>query len=62
RELVWVNRSGQAELVDPDLGPALYQTLSLSPDDSRVALTIVGTDVSGAPAPELWVKELPNGP
>jgi serine/threonine-protein kinase len=62
RELVWVDRSGQAELVDPDMGPALYQTLSLSPDDNRVAVTIVGTDVSGAPAPELWVKELPNGP
>jgi hypothetical protein len=35
RQLVWVDRSGGEEPVDPDLSPRGFTTLALSPDDQR---------------------------
>ena len=55
-QLVWVERSGQVEPIDPDAGVENYQSLALSPDDQRLALSIVDG------FQELWVKELPDGP
>lgn len=58
-ELIWVDRSGAVEPVDPTWQfntSALLSTIALSPDGSRVALhllTDLGTDV--------WIKGLPAG-
>ena len=60
RELVWVDRNGEAERVDPDMDTDLVQTFALAPDDSSVALT--GRLGTGAGPTQLWVKQLPDGP
>jgi serine/threonine-protein kinase len=57
RRLVWVDRTGRAEPVDASLGPAIYAAAALAPDDRRVALALI-TDGP----PQIWVKELPDGP
>jgi hypothetical protein len=56
-ELVWVDRTGRVEPVDPDLTPQPFLTVALSPDDGRLAMDILG-EVSR----DIWVKELPDGP
>ena len=62
QELIWVDRSGRQELVDPTMSP-LRMTItgtnhgwSLSPDGTRVALGLA--TVSGD---DIWVKQLPRG-
>ena len=62
RELVWVDRTGQSEPVDPTMALGGYRTLALSPDDDRIAVAGVGLEAADAVAPQLWVKELPDGP
>jgi len=55
-ELVWVNRAGEAEPVDPEWTGVLGSP-ALSPDGTRLAVTIraeASTDV--------WVKQLDRGP
>ncbi len=62
QELVWVDRNGRQELVDPEMAP-VQMTLSganhgwaLSPDGTRLAIglyTPAGDDI--------WVKQLPRG-
>jgi serine/threonine-protein kinase len=56
---VWVDRSGNATAVDPDWRFNLSATFnaSLSPDGSRVALTMR----TGA-ANDIWIKQLDRGP
>ena len=61
RSLVWVDRTGQATPVDPDMDVANYLTLALSSNDDRIAVTSSGVGGSGE-ANQLWVKELPAGP
>ena len=60
-ELVWLDRNGGVEPVDPgwsfDPGGVGNSGWSLSPDESRIALRET-TDVGD----EIWVKELPAGP
>ena len=59
RQLVWVDRDGNSEVVDPNMDPGVGpRTISLSPDGTEIALTATGGDL----APQLWVKELPDGP
>ena len=58
RQLVWVDRSGREEPLDPDLSPRGFTTLALSPDDQRLAVSIVASGQLS----DLWVKELPDGP
>ena len=60
RELIWVDRSGDTELVDPSLTGATYFSATLSPNDDRVALAMV--EAGGTGTSQLWVKELPDGP
>ena len=57
RELVWIDRSGRQEPVDPSERAANFHFPRLSPDDRHVAVAISegGTD-------ELWMKRLPDGP
>jgi serine/threonine-protein kinase len=57
RELVWVDRAGVPEPLDPDWGQAQFGTLALSPDGRRLAV-----DIGGEEARQIWVKELPDGP
>ena len=59
RELVWVDRTGEAEPVDPDMEPDAFENLALAPDDGRVALT---GRIAAEGRPQLWVKQLPGGP
>jgi serine/threonine-protein kinase len=64
-EVVWVDRRGRVELVDPEWGPirvAGGAGVTLSPDGSRLALGI--TDVGGATDGEIhmWIKQLDRGP
>jgi serine/threonine-protein kinase len=55
--VVWVDREGRAEPFDRGWGAADFVTLSLSPGDDRLALSIVSGGVQ-----QVWVKELPDGP
>jgi serine/threonine-protein kinase len=57
RELVWVGRDGTEEVVDPSWNPGALNTLALSPDERFVA---VGIEEDGQP--QLWAKQLPDGP
>jgi Tol biopolymer transport system component len=55
-EVLWVNRSGSAEPVSPDLvGP--ITNVALSSDERRIAATILDQSIGA----QLWVKELPEG-
>jgi serine/threonine-protein kinase len=54
--LVWVDRQGAFEPVDPEWAPEDMSGATLSPDDTRAAVGILGD------LPEIWVKELPAGP
>ncbi|HSM03108.1 MAG TPA: protein kinase [Longimicrobiales bacterium] len=59
--LVWVDREGEATLVDPDhefVPPAGDFNWSLSPDGGRVALTHASEGDTAA----VWIKSLPDGP
>ena len=55
-ELVWVNRAGQAEPVDPEWIGELGSP-ALSPDGKRVAVTLQGQQ-----SMDIWVKQLDRGP
>jgi serine/threonine-protein kinase len=57
-QLTWVDRDGRFVPVDPDQPLELYnnRTLALSPDNRRLVVGIP------AGAPDLWVKDLPDGP
>ena len=54
-ELVWVSRTGVAESVDPDW-TAIFSTPDISPDGSRLAVTILESDR------DIWIKQLDRGP
>ena len=58
-EVIVVSREGAIAPLDPPLtyNPTGNRALSLSPDGRRVAL-----DVLGPASPDLWVKQLPDGP
>ena len=56
RRLVWVDRSG-AEL--EQIGePGPYRNLSLSPDQTRLAIVVSDAQVSGA---DIWIRDLQRG-
>ena len=55
-ELVWVDRDGTAEEIDPGW-TGDFTTLALSPDGTRLAVSIGGS--SGL---DLWIKRLDEGP
>jgi eukaryotic-like serine/threonine-protein kinase len=55
RDIVWVSRNGTETPVDSGwTGP--FSDLSLSPDGTRLAMTIAGNDGAA-----VWVKRLPGG-
>jgi serine/threonine-protein kinase len=58
-QAVWVDREGAATSIDPEWGfdPGTGPGLSLSPEGTRLAVSIMG-DV----AEDVWIKELPRGP
>jgi len=55
---VWVDRGGRATPIDPEWGydPGRAPGLSLSPDGTRLAFSMMG-DVTE----DVWIKELPRG-
>ena len=55
-ELVWVNRSGAVEPVDPAWTES-FNFPALSPEGTRLAVEIVGTE-----GRHIWVKQLDRGP
>jgi serine/threonine-protein kinase len=55
-ELVWVDRNGTAEAIDPGW-LADFEYVELSPDGKRLVVTIEGDGQQ-----QLWVKELDRGP
>ncbi|MDH4351541.1 MAG: hypothetical protein OEW56_10365, partial [Gemmatimonadota bacterium] len=60
---IWVDRSGNAEPVDPGFtlaGVPLNGGMRLSPDGTRLAFTAIGE--AGAVSQDLFVKRLPSGP
>jgi serine/threonine-protein kinase len=57
RTPVWVERNGLEREIDPNWEPAVYNSLALSPDDRRLAVT-EGEAGDG----QLRVKDLPDGP
>jgi serine/threonine-protein kinase len=57
RMVVWVDRDGSFEPVDPNWGTGPFGPLALSPMGDRLAVD--HTDESGR---QIWVKELPDGP
>ncbi len=58
-ELLWVDRSGNGELIDPDWVEN-FSSFSLSPDDSQLAVTVLLADFSGQA--QVVNKPLPQGP
>jgi serine/threonine-protein kinase len=55
-ELVWVNRAGQVESVDPDwVGE--FGSPALSPDGRRLAVSLQGQQ-----SMDIWLKQLDRGP
>jgi serine/threonine-protein kinase len=57
-ELVWVDRNGTAEIIDPGW-IADFEYLDLSPDGTRLAVAIEDSEEQRR---QLWVKELDRGP
>ncbi len=57
RELLWVSRSGVRTPVDPSWSAMIRGRPRLSPDGSRVALTVASGNGSS-----VWVKQMDNGP
>jgi len=57
-QLVWVARDGDEGDVEPEWR-ADFQDVSLSPDRSRLAVSVI---VGGGSESEVWVKELDHGP
>ena len=55
--VVRVDRQGRAEPVDPGWEADDFITLSLSPQDDRLAVSEITTGVE-----QVWVKQLPDGP
>jgi serine/threonine-protein kinase len=55
RQVVWVGRDGSETQIDSTWTGA-FSDVSLSPDGSRIAMSI-----SGDVAPAIWVKRLPGG-
>ena len=56
RELVWVERDGSVQAIDPDWTDA-FESMALSPDGKRLAVAIGSTGGS-----DLWIKQLDRGP
>ena len=57
---VWVDRHGAATVIDPEwmFDPGINNRgLSLSPDGTGLAVTIMGEE-----AEDIWIKQLPRGP
>lgn len=61
-DVVWVDREGRVTPVADDLTDRAFLNIALSPDDRRIALSIGGMEGGQAAPPQLWVKELPDGP
>jgi serine/threonine-protein kinase len=59
-EVVWVERDGTVQPVDPDWSDDLaVNSLALSPDGTRLAVSARRGDEESA---DIWVKQLPDGP
>ena len=58
-ELVMVTREGAIAPLNPSVtyNPSGNNSLSLSPDGTRLAFEMIGTA-----SPDIWVKQLPSGP
>jgi serine/threonine-protein kinase len=59
QEVVWVDRQGAAQPVDPDWSGQFAVPVALSPDGRQLGLSVFVEDGSGA---DLYVKQLPAGP
>jgi serine/threonine-protein kinase len=55
-DFVWMTRSGELTVVDPDWSDVEFENFDLSPDGTRVAVTIVGA------RDDIWIKQLDRGP
>jgi serine/threonine-protein kinase len=55
-QIVRVSRSGEEEVVDPEWS-GVFGSLELSPDGTRLAVSVGSSD-----GVHMWVKELPRGP
>jgi len=57
--VIWVDRAdGSQQIVDPGWGDTEYESFTLAPDGSRVAITIAGTGQRD----DVWIKQLDRGP
>ena len=59
---VWVERDGTAREIDPGWGTpgnATFSSLTLSPDGTRLALSVLDVEAASF---DLWVKQLDSGP
>jgi serine/threonine-protein kinase len=55
-QVVWVDRAGEQAAVD-SAWRGQFSTIALSPDGSRLAVSVLGND-----GEQIWVKRLPGGP
>ena len=55
-QFVWVSRTGQVDVVDPQWNDVEFEAFDLSPDGTRAAVTIQGGRA------DIWVKQLDQGP
>jgi len=58
-EVVWVDRAGGTTVIEPGwtLNPALASGPVLSPDGTRFAVSVLGSEGS-----DIWIKEMDGGP
>ncbi len=54
-DFVWVSRTGELTVVDPDWGDPEFENFELSPDGKRAAVTI------SASRQDIWIKQLDRG-
>jgi serine/threonine-protein kinase len=61
-QVVLVTRGGTATPVDPGWAPAPIFSLALSPDETRLAVSISSSSLSADVPQDIWVKQLDRGP
>jgi serine/threonine-protein kinase len=61
-QIVRVTREGAATPVDPNWEPDAFYSLAVSPDETRLAVSISTSSLNADVTQHIWVKQLDRGP